>query len=241
MSEVHKHAEVASRTPEFMAGEARKPFGWGDRHFVEWATVEAMLEASGVRPGARILDVGCGVGWTSEFLARAGYEVLGVDLVPANVEAARERGSGARFAVADMDELALDEPPFDAALLFDALHHSARQPDVLAGIARHLRLGGALLLGEPTFLHRHSPTARRDAHERGWLERGLTMRELRRDLSAAGFADVRRFYQGTRPHTGARGFLGELARLVGARLVAAPQHHLWVSARCRSPLHRMSS
>ena len=158
MSEVHKHAEIASRTPEFMAAEARKPFGWGDRHFVEWAVVEAML--AGLPHGARILDVGCGVGWTTEFLARAGYDALGVDLVPANVEQARERG---------------------------------------------------------------------------WLERGLTMRELRRDLDRAGFTDVRRFHQGTRPYAGARGFLGELARLVGARVIAAPQHHLWVSARASRP------
>jgi 2-polyprenyl-3-methyl-5-hydroxy-6-metoxy-1,4-benzoquinol methylase len=231
MSEVHKAAEIASRTPEFMAAEVRKPFGWGDRLFVEWATVEAMLAAAGLAPGARILDVGCGVGWTSEFLARAGYDVLGVDLVPANVEQARERRSSARFAVADMDELALDEPPFDAALLFDALHHSARQPDVLAGMARHLKPGGVLLLGEPTWLHRHSPGAKQAAHELGWLERGLTLRELRRDLHAAGFTDVRRFFQGTRPYASARGFLGELSRLVGARVIAAPQHHLWVSAR----------
>src|SRR5437764_1803995 len=87
VSEVHKHAEIASRTPEFMAAEARKPFGWGDRQFVEWAVVEAML--AGLPHGARILDVGCGVGWTTEFLARAGYDALGVDLVPANVEQAR--------------------------------------------------------------------------------------------------------------------------------------------------------
>jgi len=235
VSEVHKAAEIASRTPEFMAAEARKPFGWGDRLFVEWATIEAMLEGAGLPAGARVLDVGCGVGWTSEFLARAGFDVLGVDLVPANVELARERAPGARFAVADMDELALDEPPFAAALVFDALHHSARQPDVLAGIARHLEPAGVLLIGEPTWLHRHSPTAKRDAHERGWLERGLTMRELRRDLQAAGFTDIRRHFQGTRPYATWRGFLGELARLIGARVIAAPQHHLWVSARASRP------
>jgi SAM-dependent methyltransferase len=239
VSEVHKHAEAASRTPEFMAAEARKPFGWGDRHFVEWATVEAMLGAAQVPVGARILDVGCGVGWTSLLLAEAGFEVVGVDLVAANVNAARERAlrwrSPARFIEGDMDALSLDEPAFDVALVFDALHHSARQRDALAAIARHLKPGGVLLLGEPTWLHRLSPEARRTQRELGWLERGLTLRELRRDLRAAGFEDVRRFFQGTRPYAGARGFLGELARLVGARVLAAPQHHLWLSARASPP------
>lgn len=240
MSEAHKLAEVASRTPEFMAPERSKPFGWDPAHFVEWATVAAMIEAAGLPAGARILDVGCGVGWTTLFLAEAGFEALGVDLVEANVEAARERAarwsSPARFAVGDMDALdLLDEPPFAAALVFDALHHSARQPDALAGIARHLAPGGVLLLGEPTWLHRLSPNARRTQRELGWLERGLTMRGLRRDLHAAGFTDVRRFFQGTRPYAGVGGFAAQLVRLVGARVVAAPQHHLWVTARASRP------
>lgn len=236
MDDPHKQAEVASRTPAFMAPERTKPFGWGAEHFVEWATVTEMTHASGLQHGSRVIDVGCGVGWTTLFLAEAGFRPLGVDLVPANIEVARDRagrwGSSARFAVGDMDALELPgEEPFDAALLFDALHHSGRQPEVLAGIARLLRPGGLLLLGEPTWLHRYSSNARRTSRELGWRERGLTLRELRADLRAAGFADVRRFFQGTRPYTGARGFAGQLARLVGARVLAAPQHHLWIAAR----------
>lgn len=237
--ERHKLAEAASRTPEFMASERGKPFGWGPAQFVEWATVEAMLEALAVPAGARVLDVGCGVGWTTLLLAEAGLAPLGIDLVAANVEVARERaarwGSPARFAVADMDALQLaGEAPFDVALLFDALHHSARQRDALAGIARHLRPGGVLLLGEPTWLHRLSPGARRARRELGWLERGLTLRSLRPDLRAAGFEEPRRFFQGTRPYEGALGFAAQLARLVGARVLAAPQHHLWLAARRRA-------
>jgi SAM-dependent methyltransferase len=234
MHDPHKQAEVDSRTPEFMAPERTKPFGWGAEHFVEWATVTEMTHAIGLEHGARVVDVGCGVGWTSLFLAEAGYEPLGVDLVPANVDVARERaarwGSRARFAVGDMDALHLPgERPFDAALLFDALHHSAHQAAVLAGVGRLLRPGGWLLLGEPTWLHRLSPNARRTQRELGWLERGLTLRGLKRDLAAAGFGETRRFFQGTRPYE--RGALGQLARLVGARTVAAPQHHLWVASR----------
>lgn len=230
----HKQAETASRTPEFMVAERRKPFGWGAEHFVEWATVTEMTHAVGLEHGARVIDVGCGVGWTTLFLAEAGYEPLGLDLVEANVDAARERarrwGSSARFAVADMESLDLrGEAPFDAALLFDALHHCGRQRRVLAGIAAGLRPGGWLLLGEPTWLHRLSPNARRTRRELGWLERGLTLRGLRRDLRAAGFAETRRFFQGTRPYE--HGVAGQLARLVGARVLAAPQHHLWLAAR----------
>lgn len=240
MSEVHKRAEVASRTSGFMVLERSKPFGWGPEHFVEWATVVSMLHAAGVSRGSRILDVGCGVGWTTLFLAESGYAPLGVDLVPANVEAARERGarwgSDARFAVADMDSLELPgERAFDALLFFDALHHTPHQRRALAAAAAHLRPGGVLLLGEPTWLHRISPNARRTQRELGWLERGLTLRGLRADLSAAGFERIERHFQGTRPYRGAGGFVAQLARLVGARVLAAPQHHLWVTARRAGP------
>jgi 2-polyprenyl-3-methyl-5-hydroxy-6-metoxy-1,4-benzoquinol methylase len=233
--DAHKHAEVLSRTPEFMAHEATKPFGWYAALFTEWATVTQMLHAVGLPAGARLLDVGCGNGWTSLFLAEAGYDVLGVDLVPANVELAQARAerwrSAARFAVADMETLDLEgEGAFHGALLFDALHHVERQRDVLAGVARHLAPGGWLVLGEPSWLHRFSPEARRTTRELGWLERGLTIRGLRRDLRAAGFGETRRFFQGTAPYEGWR--VGpQLVRLLGARLLAAPQHHLWLAAQ----------
>ena len=221
-----------------MAGEARKPFGWshgwGAECWLQWAAVTEMLHRLEIAPPAAFLDVGCGPGWTSAFLAEAGHPVTGVDIVPANVEVARERAArwelDAEFVCADMDELDLDAT-FDAALLLDALHHSTRQPAVLAGVARHLRPGGWLLLGEPSWLHGFSPHARSVRRELGWTERGIGVRRLRRELRDAGFGEVRRFFGPTRPYEGRRGLLGQAARLVGANLAAAPQMHVWLAAR----------
>jgi SAM-dependent methyltransferase len=230
----HKQAEIASRTPAFMRNEASKPFGWDAAHFVEWATVAEMLHRLGIQRGASAIDVGCGSGWTTLFLADAGLDVLGYDLVPDNVELARERarrwGSAARFEVADMDALP-DGPPADLALVFDALHHTREQRATLDGVCRRLKPGGWVVLGEPTWLHRLSPEARRVRAQRGWLERGLTLRGLRRDLRAAGFGATRRFYQPTRPYEGrVREFTWQLTRLVAANWLWAPQAHLWVAA-----------
>lgn len=240
--ERHKQAEVASRTPETMAREARKPFGWthgwGPESWLMWATVTEMLHRLEIAPPATVLDVGCGPGWTTAFLAEAGYRPTGIDLVPANVRVARERarrwGVQARFEVGDMDHLQLDNT-WEAALLLDALHHSTRRRDVLEGIARHLRPGGWLLLGEPSVLHRLSPHARRTSREAGWTERGVWVRGLRRDLRAAGFGEVRRFFGATRPYSRRfRGLAGEAFRLVGANLAVAPQMHVWIAAQRRA-------
>jgi SAM-dependent methyltransferase len=253
--DLNKQAEIRARTAEFLAGarpspggrigrlpvggdENDKPFGWDPAYFTDWATIAAMLERVELPSGARIVDVGCGGGWTSLFLAESGYDVVGYDLVPANVEVARRRaerwGSSATFEVADMEAL----PPGDAvdgALIFDALHHSNHQLQVLRSVADRLRPGGWLLLGEPSWLHRLSPGAHATRRDLGWTERGLTIRGLRRDLRAAGFEDARRFFQPTRPYEHRiRGFGWQLVRAVAANLWVAPGTYLWLAARRRA-------
>ncbi len=172
-----------------MEREASKPFGWSPLHYVHWATVQAMIDAAGLPEGASFIDVGCGSGWTSLFLAEAGYDVAGYDLVPANVALAQARarrwGASARFEVADMEELPAGEP-VDAALVLDALHHSAAQARVLIGVGRRLKPGGWLFIGEPTWIHRFSPAARAVHRDRGWLERGVKLRDLHADCTMRG-------------------------------------------------------
>jgi 2-polyprenyl-3-methyl-5-hydroxy-6-metoxy-1,4-benzoquinol methylase len=237
--ESHKRAEIASRTPEFMAGEASKPFGWPAELWVHWATVTAAMSALEIPRGAPVLDVGCGSGWTSLFLAEAGHPVVAVDLVPANVEltAARAARWGASVAarVADMDALDLGER-FAFALVHDALHHSSRPAAVVAGVSRHLEPGGWALFGEPSLLHDVSPHARATARALGWHERGVSMRRLRRWCRDAGLGEQRRFFQGTHPYEGrGRGFLWQLIRLVAADVAAAPQALGWLAARTGAP------
>jgi release factor glutamine methyltransferase len=75
------------------------------------------------RPGERVLDMGPGSGVNAILAARAGAEVLGVDINPAAVDAARanadRNGVAAVFAVSDMFsavdcdfDLAVIDPPF---------------------------------------------------------------------------------------------------------------------------------
>lgn len=238
--EVNKLAEIASHERDMRERPAvwSKPFHpeWHPDLWTKWAVVDYALRALRVQPGARVLDVGCGPGWTSLFLAEAGYKVLGIDIAPAHVEISRRRAERwrcvqLRFAQADMDAFALDEL-FDVALVFDALHRSARQRQVIRNIAHHLAPGGWVLFGEPSLLHGVSPGARRKHRETGWIERGIGARQLRSDCEAAGLGDVRRFQEGTYPYESRlRGFAWQLVRLTAANVAFAPQTSVWLAAR----------
>jgi SAM-dependent methyltransferase len=235
--ESHKCAEIESRTDAFMAAEESKPFGWGSDHWVKWATITEALHRLRLVDGAAVLDVGCGSGWTSLFLAESGYRVTGVDLVPANVELARSRarrwGLDVDFQVADMEALEVGDR-FDAALVYDALHHSARPAVVVRQVAGLLRTGGWAVFGEPSWLHQISPGARRTTRELGWHERGVRVRALKRACRQAGLRDFRRFFQGTQPYERRGGeFAWQLVRLVAANVAVAPQAQVWLAARKR--------
>jgi SAM-dependent methyltransferase len=73
------------------------------------ASIAAVLdreERDRTRPLGRALDLGCGRGQFTPELARRGWEAVGVDYVPAAIEAARGRSTlGATYAVGDVTDL----------------------------------------------------------------------------------------------------------------------------------------
>jgi SAM-dependent methyltransferase len=168
-------------------------------------------------PGGSILDLGCGPGWTSLLLARAGFSVLGVDISERMIEIARERASRenspAEFVVGDMEELDLGRGDFDGALCFDCLHHCPGYESALRRVAAHLRPGGYVLLFETTWLHRYSPHARETTRAYGVTELGFTRGQLRRGLKRAGFTDVTVVHDPGPGYRGVGGFLKAGLRL----------------------------
>ncbi len=110
-----------------------------------------LVEALGLEPGMRVLDVGCGPGRHAHALAARGMEVVGVDISRRFVDlAGRDAPPGATFLRADARTLAFASE-FDAAIsLCQGAFGLAGGPgapldadgEVLAGIARALRPGG---------------------------------------------------------------------------------------------------
>lgn len=109
-----------------------------------------------VRPGASVLDVGCGVGRWSRLLASRGARVTGIDISPTMITEARRRagtqgvGSHCRFLVQDLAALDAGEK-FDLVLSVTVLQHILDPAALRAALERmvaHLAAGGTLVLLE---------------------------------------------------------------------------------------------
>jgi 2-polyprenyl-6-hydroxyphenyl methylase/3-demethylubiquinone-9 3-methyltransferase len=106
-----------------------------------------------------VLEVGCGPGYLSLELARAGLDVTGLDLSPKCIEVAErfadndpfkaERGS-LRYMVGDFfSHSALPEGGFDVIVFLGALHHFSDQGATLDRVQKLLRPNGLVLAHEP--------------------------------------------------------------------------------------------
>jgi SAM-dependent methyltransferase len=114
---------------------------------------EALVGDLGVTPGLKVLDLGCGDGTTALPAARAGADVLGVDIA-ANLVAAGARRAAAeglarcRFQEGDASNLAgLADGAFDLVVSIFGAMFAPRPDDVAREMVRVTRPGGRIVMG----------------------------------------------------------------------------------------------
>lgn len=144
-----------------------------------------------VRPGWRVLDVGCGEGAFAAELARAGAQPVGVEVAARAVERARAKHPGVDFRHAPIGApLPLEDQECDAVWASEVLEHVADTAALLSELRRVLRPGGTLLITTPSNgrvrLLLDGPPPPLDEHLRLY-----TRASLRDVLGEFGFAAVR--------------------------------------------------
>ncbi len=108
--------------------------------------------AGELKPGARVLDVGCGNGSTCGAFIQRGCAVTGVDLSEQGIEWARRAHPEGRFELmgAGRDILQkLGEPPFDIVISTEVVEHLYAPREWAHGCFQALKPGGRFICTTP--------------------------------------------------------------------------------------------
>lgn len=110
--------------------------------------LQALSDTLGLQPGWNVLEVGCGTGQITAWLAAAVYpgRVTAADFSPAMLARARARGVDADFVLLDICGEAPGSPPFDVVLCFNSFPHFRDKPAALRHMACSLQPAGQLLV-----------------------------------------------------------------------------------------------
>lgn len=131
--------------------------------------------------GARLLEIGCGMGSDLLQFARGGARCVGIDLTPRSIEISQHRfrlyGSDGAFMISDGEQLPFRDGSFDVVYSNGVLHHTPDTEGAIREVHRVLRPGGVAIV---MLYHRNSLNY--------WVEivlrRGLLGAEFLRGRSA---------------------------------------------------------
>ena len=99
-------------------------------------------------PGRCALDAACGTGRQASLLHSLGCTTVGVDRSEAMIAVAREKLPEVRFEIGDVEHVPFDDESFDGAFLVTTLGEIPDQGAAVAELARVIKPGGRLVVGE---------------------------------------------------------------------------------------------
>lgn len=191
-----------------------------------------------IKPGERLLDIGCGVGEPAIRLASSHeIDVVGVSISERQVQKANERAASAglanrlSFQYGDAMDLPFPDESFDLVWALESLHHMPDRWHVIEQAARILRPGGRMAIGD--FLLRGDDGA--DAENVDLVRNGVlklvSLEDYQARLRAAGLEpdQAEDVSDHTRPSWGKAAELFEDARELAEQHIGAQQLDITIS------------
>ncbi len=108
----------------------------------------AVVDTLDLRPGDKLLDLGCGLGQVLELAIEAGAEATGIDPSPSMVGRARRRVPDAHIVLGSAEDIPFPDESFTHVIATATFHHWADRDVGLAEAIRVLAPGGRLLIVE---------------------------------------------------------------------------------------------
>ena len=158
-------------------------------HVGRRSVIRALIESfASLRPGARILDVGCCTGRNVALLSAFG-QAFGADRSLEALRVARSRGLDGRLVSAAAEGLPFREAAFDLVAVLDVFEHLEDDVAGMAEIRRVLAPQGVLLAAVPAYRFLWSEHDEALGHRRRYMAS-----ELHQKLNRAGFSVIKRSY-----------------------------------------------
>ncbi|MDR1471158.1 MAG: class I SAM-dependent methyltransferase [Synergistaceae bacterium] len=141
-----------------------------------------MIEASGLPPGSKLMDVGCGDGGTVRFLRELGYDAAGIDAeIPKDCESRR----GLPIRIGAASALPCRDSELDGVLCECVMSLIDRPETSLREFRRALRPGGALMISD---VYSRAGGGRTS----GYVKHVRALGEISRSVGGSGFS-IERF------------------------------------------------
>ena len=114
---------------------------YDDKHAFVFQYGESVLELLDIKPGERILDLGCGTGHLTHEIKNNGANVVGIDASAEMVEKAAKAYPDVDFKVADATDFHFEEK-FDAVFSNATLHWVHKADEAIKCVYDSLKPGG---------------------------------------------------------------------------------------------------
>jgi 2-polyprenyl-3-methyl-5-hydroxy-6-metoxy-1,4-benzoquinol methylase len=124
-----------------------------------------------LRPGARVLDVGCGTGGVLAEFSRD-YDAFGIDSSPLAIDLCGKRGLK-NVSVGLLQDLPKDSVGFDLIMFLDVIEHIADDAGVLRAASEHLAPAGSILITVPAYPWLWSAHDEANHHQRRYTRKTL--------------------------------------------------------------------
>lgn len=133
-------------------------FGLSDSAAYLWRTYDRRLAdvIEQVRPGLRVLEIGCGIGSDLHWLALQGTKVTGIDVKSEWTDAARELTKHVEASIGPVSVdirrinlLDLSDGQYDLIYMKDTFHHLEPREQIIDKIVSLLAPGGSVVIVEP--------------------------------------------------------------------------------------------
>jgi SAM-dependent methyltransferase len=106
-----------------------------------------MMEATAVGLDKRVLDIGCGYGYSSALMSKAGASVVGVDAAVGMIDYAKRTFSGVDFQVGGLEDLSFADNEFDVVFAANSVQYAADLNTALQELMRVCKPGGLVAAG----------------------------------------------------------------------------------------------